>query len=382
MLRAGFFVGILLFMFGCGEMTKQPAAQNSNKVIIGYVFSPDEKLDPDTIAAEKLTHINYAFSNIIDGKMVEGFAYDAENYRTLQTLKQRNPNLKILSSVGGWTWSGGFSDMALSAEARQQFIASALDFVRRHQLDGIDIDWEYPGLPGAGNPHRPEDGANFTLLLRDLRSQLDQLEKELQRPLLLTIASGGFARFIEMSDIGNWQKYLDFINIMAYDYNFPTDGNHTGHHAGLYTNPDDITSMSADAAVRDHLAAGVPAHKLVLGVAFYGRQWVNVHPENNGLYQVGYTGETGFGDNRYSNLAPSLVNKQGFVRYWDAVARAPWLWNAEQQIFISYDDAQSLREKSSYVLQHGLGGIMFWQYTSDYNNELLNTIYDVFQVAQ
>lgn len=366
-------------MLGCAQVVEQPSVTDSDKVIIGYVFSPDEKLDPNSIAAEKLTHINYAFSNIVDGKLVEGFEHDAENYRVLQELKQRNPDLKILTSVGGWTWSGGFSDMALTAESRQRFIDSALNFVRRHQLDGVDIDWEYPGLPGAGNPHRPEDGANFTLLLRDLRAQLDQLEQELGRSLLLTIASGGFPAFVEINEIGKWQEYLDFINIMAYDYNFPSDGNATGHHTALYSNPRDITGMSADAAVRDHLAAGVPAHKLVMGVAFYGRQWVNVHPENNGLYQMGYTGETTFGNNRYSNLAPNLVNKQGFVRYWDPVARAPWLWNAEQQIFISYDDPQSIRKKSEYVLQHGLSGIMFWQYTSDHQNELLTTIHNALQ---
>src|SRR5690554_3352068 len=261
MLKATFLFCTLSFLLGCTQMVEQPRVADSSKVIIGYVFSPDEKLDPDTIAAEKLTHINYAFSNIEAGQLVEGFAYDAENYQLLQTLKARNPDLKILTSVGGWTWSGQFSDMALTRESRQRFIDSALDFVRRHQLDGVDIDWEYPGLPGDDNIHRPEDGTNFTLLLRDLRAELDQLEQELGRPLLLTIASGGFPDFIAKSDIGNWQEYLDFINIMAYDYNFPTNGNRTGHNAPLFAPEGDV--MSGDQAVRDHIAAGVPAEKLV-----------------------------------------------------------------------------------------------------------------------
>ncbi|UTF61635.1 glycoside hydrolase family 18 protein [Gilvimarinus sp. DA14] len=342
--------------------------------IIGYVFSPDKPLKPDSIAAEKLTHINYAFSNIESGRIVNGFDFDDQNYRLLQTLKERNPKLKILSSVGGWTWSGGFSDMALTEQSRQVFIDSAVEFVRRHQLDGIDIDWEYPGLVGAGNTHRPEDGRNFTLVLKGLRTAFDSLAQELERPLLITIASGGFPDYLAKSDIGNWQKYLDYINIMAYDYNFPREDGVTGHHTALYSHPDDASGQSADAAVKNHMAAGVPAHKLVVGVAFYGRTWVNVSPKNSGLNQSADAGEASFGSARYDNLRPNVIGKKGYRRYWDEVAQAPWLWSEKEQTFVSYDDPQSIAAKVKYIRQQDLGGVMFWQYTSDYNNELLNTI--------
>lgn len=367
----------LIILAACSGQGKTVAQNISAKpadlFIIGYVFNPDQELDPDTIAAEKLTHINYAFSNIEDGKLVEGFQYDAENYRHLQQLKTRNPDLKILTSVGGWTWSGKFSDMALTDESRQRFIDSALDFVRRHQLDGIDIDWEYPGLPGNDNIHRPEDGTNFTLLLRDLRAQLNRLEQELDRPLLLTIATGGFPDFVTKSDIGNWQQYLDFINIMAYDYNFPTDGNRTGHNAPLFAPEGDL--MSGDQAVRDHIAAGVPVEKLVLGVPFYGRHWVNVEAGSAGLGETGYTGDFPYGNTGYQHIAAHLVDQQGFERHWDAVAQVPWLWHAEQNIFVSYDDPESMAIKADYVRAQGLRGIMFWRYETDHNNDLLEAIY-------
>lgn len=372
-----FFLSLILLAACSKQDPTSVGIPNENPfspVIVGYVFNPDQKLDPDTIAAEKLTHINYAFSNIEDGKLVEGFQYDTENYQLLQTLKTRNPDLKILTSVGGWTWSGQFSDMALTGESRQRFIDSALDFVRRHQLDGVDIDWEYPGLPGDDNIHRPEDGTNFTLLLRDLRSQLDQLEQELQRPLLLTIATGGFPDFIAKSDIGNWQEYLDFINIMAYDYNFPTNGNRTGHNAPLFAPEGNV--MSGDNAVRDHLAAGVPAGKLVLGVPFYGRHWIKVEPDNAGLGQVGYTGDFPYGDTGYRHIAANLVNQQGFERHWDPVGKVPWLWHEGERIFVSYDDPESMAAKANYVRDQGLRGIMFWRYETDHNNELLNTIHN------
>ena len=124
------------------------SALAEEKVIIAYVFPQDRALLPDEVNARKLTRINYAFANIKDGEIVEGFSHDEENFATLGSLKSVNPSLKVLVSVGGWTWSGGFSDVALTHQSRTRFIASAVRFVERHHLDGLDIDWEYPGQVG------------------------------------------------------------------------------------------------------------------------------------------------------------------------------------------------------------------------------------------
>ncbi|ENG4522510.1 glycoside hydrolase family 18 protein [Salmonella enterica subsp. enterica serovar Agona] len=130
------------------------------------------------------------------------------------------------------------------------------------------------------------------------------------------------------------------------------------------------------AAVRDHRAAGVPTEKLVLGVAFYGRHWTDVSAgDSHGLGQPGSPGESTFGGTRYSNIAPNLVNKAGFVRHWDTVAQAPWLWHAEDGIFISYDDPESLRAKAAFIKEENLAGVMFWQYSTDHKNQLLDTLY-------
>ena len=126
-------------------------AQPSGFAIIGYVFPRERELQPSEIDAAKLTHVNYAFANLKNGLLVEGFAKDAFNLRVLTGLRQANPDLRILVSVGGWTWSKGFSDMALTAEGRRRFCESAVAYVRRHDLDGVDVDWEYPGLPGDGD---------------------------------------------------------------------------------------------------------------------------------------------------------------------------------------------------------------------------------------
>jgi chitinase len=358
-----------LLAVGAGQGPHRPAG---GPVIIGYVFAKDDLIDPATIAAEKLTHINYAFANIKDGRVVEGFARDAENYRILTGLRRGNPDLKILVSVGGWTWSGGFSDAALTRESRQRFVESAVEFVRRHDLDGFDVDWEYPGLPGYANVNRPEDKQNFTVLMAELRAALDKEAAARSRKYLLTFAAGASSNFLEHTEMDAVQAFVDYVNLMTYD--FRGDWNPgAGHHSNLYTHPADPRRMSADRAVRGFLAAGVPARKLVLGVPFYGRAWGEVSPDYEGLYQPGGPVRERI-ETRYSSLA-ALASQPGWVRRWDALAQAPFLWNAERRVFVGYDDPESLRAKARYIREHGLAGAMFWEYNADRTGELLGTLF-------
>ena len=342
-------------------------------VIIGYVFSQDKVIDPAEIAAEKLTHINYAFANIKDGLVVEGFANDTANYKVLVGLKKRNPDLKILVSVGGWTWSGGFSDMAMTVEGRRKFVGSAVEFVRRHDIDGFDVDWEYPGLPGYGNPHRKEDKENFTALMTELREAFDKEGKARGRHYLVTIAAGANVHeFLQTTEMGKVAKVLDFVNLMTYDFRGAEEDKVAGHHSNLYMHPNDDKLLSADRAVRDYLAQGVPAAKIVLGVPFYGKPWGDV--TGDGLYQSGGVLKEKL-ETRYGTLATELVDKGGWVRRWDPQSQAPFLWHPERRIFITYDDPESLRVKSRYILENGLGGAMFWQYYSDPTGQLLDTLF-------
>jgi chitinase len=341
-------------------------------VIIGYVFAQEQVLDPAAIAAEKLTHINYAFANVKEGRVVEGFAHDAENYRILTSLRARNPELKVLVSVGGWTWSGGFSDAALTAKTRRRFVKSAVSFVRRHDLDGFDVDWEYPGLVGAGNVYRPEDEANFTTLMADLRAALDKEGKKRGRRYLLTIAAGASDDFLEHTRMDAVQASLDYVNLMTYDFRGAWS-REAGHHSNLYVNPADPAGRSADGAVRAFLAAGVPASKLVLGVPFYGRAWEEVEPAGDGLYQPGRPPRERM-ETKYGSLA-GLSRQPGWVRRWDTAAQAPFLWNADKRVFVGYDDPESLRVKSRYIRDHGLAGAMFWEYGGDPGGELLETLF-------
>jgi chitinase len=328
---------------------------------------------PGDIAAQKLTRINYAFANINNGRIVNGYSNDDQNLASLVALKQQNPSLTVLVSVGGWLWSGRFSDMAVDQQSRALFIASVVDYVTSHQLDGLDIDWEFPGMPGFEPHFRVEDKQNYTLLVKELRSRFDKLEKELHRPLYLTVATGAGSDWLAHTEMNEVVKYVDTVNLMAYDYYEPDTDAITGNHAPLFTDPADPKKGSADESVQEYERAGVPAEKIVLGVPFYGHVWGQVPPTNHGLFQPGKQIPNAY--SAYGSGPQALLN-QGFIRYWDSVASVPYLYNAEKQVFVSYDDPESLALKSKYVLANKLRGIMFWDYESDHTGALLDAVND------
>jgi chitinase len=365
---------VLLLLLGClctpvlgARMESSPAKPE----IIAYVFKRNDLIQPGEIAAEKLTRINYAFALIQDGQMVNGYAHDDQNIAALVGLKREHPSLTVLISVGGWLGSGNFSDMAFSKRSRRRFIDSAVVFIRRHDLDGLDIDWEYPAQVGAGNHFRSEDKRNYTLLFQELRKRFDKEEKRFDRHLFLTTATGASGTFLEHTEMGKVQKYVDTVNLMAYDYYEPTDDATTGNHAPLFTDPSDPKRVSADRSVREFEQAGVPARKLVLGVPFYGHAWGEVEDVDHGLFRPGKRVPNAF--THYGDITANMI-PNGFTRYWDSAASVPYLYSSEKKIFVSYEDPQSVALKCSYVHDHKLRGVMFWDYAADPSGALLDTM--------
>ena len=353
------------------KQTNSASTIANKSEIIAYVFPRGRVLRPDEVAAKKLTRINYAFANVADGKVIEGFAHDKENFAILNGLKQQNSDLKILVSVGGWTWSKNFSDASLTKESRKIFIDSAVDFVIKYDLDGLDIDWEYPGLKGDDNRFRPEDKENYTLLLKELRHRFNREGHRLRRQLYTSVATGGGKNFLEHTEMDKVQLYVDSINLMTYDM-YGGDKN-TGHHSPLYENPDDPKHVSSNKSVHNYLEAGVKSNKVVLGVPFYGKGWTNVAATKNGLFQSG----TSSHDLRldYGSIESTLLKPgSGYVRYWDYSSDSPYLYNSSTQTWVDYEDAESLAHKALYVRDYHLGGIMFWEYTDDPDNILLDAI--------
>jgi len=340
-------------------------------VICAYVFTRETPLAPGQVDGSKLTRINYAFANIEQGRIVEGAPATAGNLAVLTALRHDNPGLTVLISVGGWLWSGRFSDMALTPATRATFIDSVVAFLSRYDLDGLDIDWEFPAQIGAGNKFRPEDKQNYTSLVKELRARFDSIQKKTHRHLYLTVAVGATTDFLDNTEMGEVQKYVDTVNLMAYDYYEPDDHHGTGNHAPLFTDPADPKAISANRSVTEYEKAGVPAAKLVLGVPFYGHVWGQVSATNHGLFQSGQPVPNIYAN--YGNIVSTMLG-QGYARYWDNASSAPYLYNADKQIFVSYEDPQSLALKCKYVLDHHLAGVMFWDYAGDPSGALLNTI--------
>ena len=325
------------------------------------------------IGAEKLTHVNYAFANVTPGgEVVLEREEDAARLAALVALRERNPDLKVLLSVGGWSWSDHFSDAALTAESRERFARSAVAVAEAHGLDGLDLDWEYPGQPGDGNTYRPEDRETFTLLLAAVRAALDEAAGR-GGPSLLTIAAAAGQRYLDHTDMAAAQRHLDFVNLMTYDFHGGWSAR-TGHHANLHPAPATPGASSTSGAVDLILAAGVPAEKVVVGAAFYGYGWTGVEGGADGLGQP-HSGEvTAYG---YADLVDRFIEHDGYRRLWDDDAQAPTLWNADAQTFISYEDETSVAMKAEYVEARGLGGLMYWQHGHDPAERLLDAAHRV-----
>jgi len=365
----GLLLSVLSFLISC-KAEEKTEEKKSGPVVIGYVGGFHGLLDVDNIEANKLTHINYAFVDVKGGKaFLTNEKTDSTNFRKLNLLRNKNPDLKILISIGGWGWSENFSDAVLTDSSRKVFAKSSVEIIRKYNLDGVDIDWEYPGMPGEeGNVFRPEDKQNYTLMFEAIRKELDVFQKESGNPKLLTTAVAGFVEWLDVTEMGKAQKYLDFVNLMTYDL---FQGDTVVHHASLYSSDMYKTSKSADVAVNAFVKAGVPAEKLVMGLPFYSRKFTVAGQLQKGLGQKQSAQEYFHG---YTTIKDSLVDKNGFKAYRDEVAKVPYLINEKTKELISYEDEESVREKCKYVLANKMGGVMFWEYDSDPKHYLLDEI--------
>ena len=313
------------------------------------------------------------------------------NLNQLKKLKAKNPNLKAVISLGGWTWSKWFSAAAATPELRQTLVASCIDVWIKGNLpfdsganaggpgvaagvfDGIDIDWEYPGAQGIGtNTVSPADKQNNNLLMAEFRKQLDALSKTTGKKYLLTVAIGAGDDKIAATEPAEYSKYLDWINIMSYDYNGGWDAQGpTDFHSNLYQDPASprtvnpttgkVSRYYTDAAVKDMIARGTPASKLHIGVPFYGRGWTGVTNANNGLYQKATgpakgTYEAGFEDYKVLKNAPG-------TEYIHPVTKQTYRFDGTT--FWSYDTPRDIKLKADYAKSMGLGGMFSWEIDGD-----------------
>jgi chitinase len=359
----------LLFGFAVlmqGTFTCSPDAEYSSGQFNVIAYYSGNETDINPYPVEKLTHLIYSFCHLKGNRLAVDNEQDSLTILQLVSLKKRNPNLKVLLSLGGWGGCKTCSEVFSTAQGRLEFARSVKDLLAIYRVDGLDLDWEYPAIEGVpGHPFKPEDKQNFTALIEILRSTIGG-EYE------LSFAAGGFRKFLVESI--EWEKVvplLDRVNLMTYDLvgGYSTV---TGHHTPLYSTPS--LPESTDNAVRFLDSIGVPKNKLVVGAAFYGRVWENVENVNNGLCQSGKF-KTSVG---HRNLEAYLMSNPGFTSYWDTTAQARYYYNPSLRLFLTLDDPESITLKTLYAKERGLNGIMFWELANDESQGgLLDVIWNI-----
>ncbi|MDR1799941.1 MAG: Ig-like domain-containing protein, partial [Bifidobacteriaceae bacterium] len=381
---------------------------------------------------DKVTHVNYAFENIshstlkcfagvnkstatgVDeagdawadyGRSYSGDQWDTPmkgNFGELKRLKKDKPNVKVLISLGGWSFSKEFSRAAATDESRKALVSSCIDLfikgnlppsqdatggkgVARGIFDGFDLDWEWPGSDkgNVGNSVDYErDALNLKLLAKEFRSQLDEYSLISGKRYELSAFLPANPAIIRA---GQWNdpelfKYIDFGNVQGYDFQGGWDPILAGHQGNLWPDPKDprplMESYSADAAVRAYTEAGVPPSQLTLGMALYGRGWKGVASSEpwstatapaDGVYEAGI--------NDYD-----LVKKVGKA-YFDEKTAASWRYDATNKVWWSMDDEKSIAAKTQYVKDNGLGGSMYWELSGDDPGTLVAASYNAYKAG-
>lgn len=359
--------------------------------VLAYYLGPADPIEKYDVT--QMTHIIFCFGQI-NGNKFSLTKNDTAVIRKMVSLKSVNPQLKVILSLGGGRGCKTCSDAFSTEQGRIEFAQSIYETHRYFGTDGLDLDWEFPTIEHfVDQKYSPADKVNFTKLVETIRKYNPGKE--------LSFAAGAHEGIFE--EVVEWtkvMKMMDYVNLMTYDIgsyqNRPDlpqyrhlalgeDAKITYHHTALYSTPDKLHAIpgkyaqfktpgqerSVDWCVKYLLKMGIPASKIIVGAAFYGRVYEEVSYLNDGLYMPGtYKGGVSF-----KNFETELSPDSGFVYHWDGIAQAPWMYNREKKIFVTFDDKKSVELKTKYVIDNKLGGIMFWQLGSDsFRNGLLDVI--------
>ncbi|SER36908.1 glycosyl hydrolase family 18 protein [Natrinema salaciae] len=423
-------------------------SSDENRVVAYYRqwAQYDRDYVPGDIPFDKVTHVQYAFArpeedgsiNLVGDSYGQQMFYAEKDWqgpdrgKTFAGYAAERDDTKFVLSIGGWGDSEYFSDAALTQENRERFASDCVDLVEKANLDGIDIDWEFPGGGGCtaddpvcdvDNVVREGDQERFTLLCQEVRTQLDEAaanDPDRDEPYELSAAVSASPDVVEGKTEGNdgleheqLSDILDFVLVMTFDYRGIWSDT-TGHHAPLLENPDDPYEesdvWSAQYALEYWADQGWDSDQLNMAVPFYGRSWSDVQPPNgdfgtgadDGLFQE-YDGEgkDASGDGSYPSWDPSMgtsyagvwewfdlgsdgrqgsnpvdLDGPGWETYFDEDAVAAWSWNDEERLMISHETAQSVEAKMDWLRESPYGGTMLWAVGGDtYEGDLITTLW-------
>lgn len=323
--------------------TQNPNCPNLAPIVMEYVLG-----NPKNIDIRFLDAIIYAFVEIdSSGNLV----VPAPSFlRSMVRLKEEKPELLVIAAIGGWA-ADGFSDAALTPTSRYNFARNVQKLINDYKLDGIDLDWEYPGSSASGIKSRPQDRENFTLLITALRDVLGP-------NTWISVAGTGDSTYINNSvEIDKIAPLITHFNLMSYDFTAGETGSSgQKHQANLYDSALSLPGYSTDRYVRNLINAGMPSEKILLGVPFYGRLGATITKS-------------------YDELRKSYINKDGYEYRFDNDAKVPYLVR-DGEFAMSFDNEVSIFLKAQYVLENCLGGIFSWQSTFDQANILARAMYE------
>lgn len=388
------------------------------------IWGGEENFYPKDIPADQLTHLNFAFLDF-DGNGnlkftdkdaavgapvgQDGVQWNSASsgiLNAIQDVRAKNPNLKIGVSIGGWSKSGDFSDVAANPTIRANFVNNIAKFIKYTNMDFVDLDWEYPAsvrepdkvdnTNDEGTPHaKPADKQNFIILLQEIRTAIDKQGKDLGKTYELSVALPAAQNTLKNGvDVAQLFNVVDFANVMTYDMNGAWTPN-SAHHTALYGNPADpnyASGFSVDQTVKYLQANGAPSSKIVIGAAFYTRGWNKVaagtDTQHPGLFQAAEKNNKDadlsptYGANNknplksgdggraggvwpYRNIADLKVKSPDLKEYWDDVAKAPYMYSQTTGEFYTYDNTRSIGYKAEYVKNNQLGGVISWMQSQD-----------------
>jgi chitinase len=307
----------------------------------------------------------------------------AGNFNQLRELKAKYPKLKIVMSIGGWSWSGQFSQIASTAAGRQAFVNSCVDQYLNGNIpglapgaakgifDGLDIDWEYPNEPGNGNPYGPQDTPDYTALMQDFRGAVNQASDANGEHYVLTAdVSPNQYTAAQQLQLPQLAKSLDWFNVMTLDFHGAWE-KQTDFTSNLFPDPNDPQAandkFSIVQSVQYYEEHGVPADKIALELPYYAHAWTGVSSTDNGLYQSA-TGASPEDQAAYN----VVVNEPGTVHF-DPLTASIWKYDPASQTFYSYDTPQTMAAKGLYIDFAGLRGASVWSLDEDTSDGALTS---------
>lgn len=339
---------------------------NRYRIVCYYVIPNNQthsrQLPPSYVDPYLCTHIIIGFAAVYNGTLAPVPSSITEVYKTIINFKEMNPSMKILLSIEDLSSNGQFGNMVADENLRLKFSSHIIKYLESMKFDGVDLDWEFPAWP------EPDEGQrkNFSLLLQNIRKEIARHNNQ---SYILSVAVGAPEAIIEQSyHIQDIAQYVDFINLMSYDYHMYTKYLPlTGPNSPLFPHRTDegfMQTMNINWSATTWYKRGMPLEKINVGIPTYGHSFRLVNEDNNGwnapangFGNIGSMGFTTYPDACY------FLSDDDTNQIFDETYLVPYAYNGKD--WISYENKKSVENKANYIRENKFGGAMIFSLNSD-----------------